>query len=569
MASELFKTVKDHVSISTVIGSYIDLKKSGRGYTGLCPFHGEKTPSFHVDESKGFYHCFGCKASGDVIKFVEEYEKLSPVDAAKFIAEKYGVNISGQIGGNYKKKNDGVLEVLNATSVLYTKFFWESVEAKKYAAERGIPKEVIMSFRIGYAPNDSQKIYQELEKNFSEKQLLKAGVIAEHNGRYFDSFRGRLIFPIIDQRDRVLGFGGRAMGNSQPKYLNSSESKYFQKSELLYGLNIAKNKVKEQGYVIVTEGYMDVVSLYTAGVRNAVATLGTSMTAEHAALISNYTDTVVVCYDSDSAGIKSAIRSVDILMPHIETVKVCLLGESLDPDEFIKKYGKKVFDQKIKEAKLGVDFKIDQMATHFNLNDHAELNKFLRQAVQEIQKVKDPLDRVMFAENLSSSYNVDVGIIKKMANAYARRDKPEIVNIVEEQDVLTLDELLIKHFAKNASAYAEQPELLEKVLTYPFNESDSELFYGLVSYFEEYDELSLSAFAADAGIEAGQRLEKIINSKQEEKNVEMILRNREVQTLKEQLSIAMGTSDMQKIQELSMEIKRKVEEINTLMLKGW
>ncbi len=415
--SELFNKVKENVSISAVIGNYIELKKSGQGYVGLCPFHGEKTPSFHVDETKGYYYCFGCKASGDAIRFIEEYEKLSPVDAAKFLAEKYGVDVADEFRSSHQKKQGHVLEILNAAAVVYTKFFWESEEAKRYAAKRGIPQQVVMSFRIGYAPRDGHSLYDILSKEYSVKELVQAGVVSEKDGRYFDTYRGRLMFPILDQRERVLGFGGRTLGTEQPKYINSSESKHFQKSKLLYGLNIAKKTVKDKGYLLVTEGYMDVVSLYIAGVSNAVATLGTSMTEQHAELLSQYVNRVVICYDSDSAGIASAVRAVDILMPRIETVRVCLLGDSLDPDEYIKKYGKQAFDRKVEEAKLGVDFKIDQLALRFNLNDPSENNRFLRQAVAMIQTVRDPLDRRMYADNLAERYGADQEIIRQMVRS--------------------------------------------------------------------------------------------------------------------------------------------------------
>ncbi len=574
--SELFKKVKENVSISAVIGNYIELKKSGQGYVGLCPFHGEKTPSFHVDEGKGYYYCFGCKASGDAVKFIEEYEKLSPVDAAKFLADKYGVDITDEFRSSYQKKQSNVLEILNAAAVVYTKFFWQSEEAKQYATKRGIPQQVVMSFRIGYAPRDGHSLYDILSKQYSAKELVQAGVVSEKGGRYFDTYRGRLMFPILDQRERVLGFGGRSMGKEQPKYINSSESKHFQKSKILYGLNIAKHAVKDKGYLLVTEGYMDVVSLYTAGVSNAVATLGTSMTEQHAELLSQYVNHVVICYDSDSAGIASAVRAVDILMVHIETVRVCVLGESLDPDEYIQKYGKESFDSKVEDAKLGVDFKIDQLALRFNLNDPSENNRFLRQAVAMIQKVRDPLDRGMYADNLAARYRADREIIREMVRVKAnsarrqpKRGQPMPAPAIEQRDALSIDELLLKHFAMHSAEYIKQPELLEKVLNYPFSDENSELFLALVGYFEEHEDMELATFASAFGMDFARRLETIFDSPQKVEGVEILLHNKELECLKEELKIATKNSDMEKIQELGVSIKLKIKEINSLMLKGW
>ncbi|MDO4753829.1 MAG: DNA primase [Bacillota bacterium] len=532
--ANIYEIIKTQLPVSRVIGEYIALKGHGPRYTGLCPFHGEKTPSFSVDDEKGFYYCFGCKATGDVIRFVQEQLKLDPIDACKYLAERYKIDLSA--ASDYRdragQKDQQVYLALKDAALLYHKILFRHAPSKEYLKRRGLNKEAVQTFLLGYAPRTGL-VYDNLSKKYPDSVLLKAGIISrDDEGRFYDRFRDRVMFPIVSQTGKVVGFGGRALGNSPAKYLNSADSPYFKKGELLYALNHCKDYLKEDRYIIVVEGYMDVVSLFMSGIRNVVATLGTACTEKHAHLLKRYTDEVVLCYDSDSAGIKAALKAVDILSPIIPTVRVCLLGEGLDPDDYVKKYGPEEFKNTVKKAKLGIAFKIDRMSHSYNLEETASFNHFLKKACHEINQLGDQFDKSTYAQYLIDEYDASAELIKQIIKVgglkkRSHQDDPE--------KGLTCEEQIIKLFVRDYKHIIDNPSMFAKISEVPFSDDLIKIFYAIINHFEEYETIDYAILADELGIELTQKLQMIMESKLESRRMEVLLYNIELQKINEQL----------------------------------
>ncbi|MFR9144560.1 MAG: DNA primase, partial [Lentihominibacter sp.] len=305
--------IKSRCNIVDVIGRVVPLKKAGSNYKGVCPFHNEKTPSFIVSESKQIFTCFGCGATGDLLEFVKRYYNLDFRGSVEMLAKEYGISLEGAFRSN--KDKDELYEINRQAA----RFFFKALRQQAnlgytYMKRRGISEEILNKFGIGYADEKWDSLYGFLRgKGISEEKMLDLGLISKSNGRYFDKFRNRVIFPIINTGGKVIGFGGRIIGEGEPKYLNSQESNIFKKKYNLYGLNLAGGDVRKEDSIILVEGYMDVVSLYQNGVRNVSASLGTALTENQARLIKRYTKNVILSYDADNAGQSAAMRGLDIL----------------------------------------------------------------------------------------------------------------------------------------------------------------------------------------------------------------------------------------------------------------
>lgn len=555
--SNVFEHIKNNVRISDVISSYLPLKSRGSRHTGNCPFHSEKTPSFHVDDEKGMYYCFGCKASGDVIRFICEREKLDPLDACKFIADRYRIDISQMLQSG-RKSDHAVLDVLKDAAMIFSKFLMKDNAAKRYAVSRGIQREAADRFMIGFAPDEWQGLYRILSKKYSASLLLKSGLIAERNGRYYDRFRNRLMFPIADQLGRVVGFGGRALGNDPAKYLNSSESDHFKKNELLYGLNLCKEHLSDHKNIIVTEGYMDVVSLSIAGINNAVASLGTALTEQHAQLLKRYTDEVTICYDSDSAGTKAAIRAVDILSPQISTVRVCQLGKGMDPDEYIRKFGKEDFSDRIEKAKAGMEFKIDELSHSYDLNDTAAYHRFLKSASAMINRMADPFDRHLYAQYLVNQYHADPEVIRKAISAGKLKKKADYEEVSGR---LTNEEQIIRQFILQYHEIVKEEALFRRLTDIDFPEDLAAVFYAMIGYFEEHDEVDYNLIAKEQGIEIAKRIQDLMEDRHEPKKMEALLYHHELKRINAQLKTERNP---ERFQELTAQKSAIISEINRM-----
>lgn len=434
--------ILENVDIVSVISQYVQLKQMGKNHKGLCPFHSEKTPSFIVSEDKQLFHCFGCGAAGNAIQFIMRIENLDFLDAVDALADQYNIPIE-----QYKYSNSGknsvnstsrdekayLMDVMRTSAMYYYKNLGQDSSGMSYLTNRGLNHKIIKQFGLGLAKDE----WDGLINSFSQKEtkaLEQVGLIIRRKDQsgYYDRFRNRIIFPIIDVRGKVIGFGGRVMDDSLPKYLNSPETVLFNKSKTLYGLNLAKNHIEHSDdTIIVTEGYMDVIALHNAGIQNAVATLGTALTREHGKLLDRYSKTVVICYDSDEAGIKATLRSIEVLKGIKAKVRVLQLGEGLDPDEFIKKYGKTKFLVELSSAKSGTVYSLEALSKGYDFTNEDEQVDFIKKAVEIFDDLSDNIKVEYFIRTLSNFPQLNENYIRSIVGQFQNKE----VKIYQRQDV--------------------------------------------------------------------------------------------------------------------------------------
>jgi len=403
--------IKSRCNIVDVVGRVVALKKAGSNYKGVCPFHNEKTPSFVVSETKQIFTCFGCGATGDVIAFVERYYGLDFKGAAEMLAKEYGINLDGAFRGS---KNKAELYEINRQAATY---FFRALRERAnpgytYMKNRGISEEILNKFGIGYADDRWDSLYSFLkEKGIQEDKMMELGLISRSGERYYDKFRGRVMFPIMNTSGKVIGFGGRMIGDGEPKYLNSQESDVFQKKNNLYGLNLASDTVRKEDAIILVEGYMDVISLYQGGIRNVSASLGTALTENQARLIKRYTDNVILSYDADEAGQSAAFRGLDVLYKEGCRARVLKVTDGKDPDEFIKKNGRGAFLELLDKAEPYGDFKINRVKSRYDLDDDQQRIDFLRGAVKILRSMK-AVEADVYIKKLAAETGVSEGAIR-------------------------------------------------------------------------------------------------------------------------------------------------------------
>lgn len=368
---DVIEEIKSANSVLDVISEYVPLKKSGHNYRGLCPFHSEKTPSFFVNPDKQIFHCFGCGAGGNVYTFLMQYENISFPEAVRQLAARRGISLPAPARGS--GRDEGLGKRIVAASEKAADFFCrqlndspEGKAALKYLSERGIDKEGLTTFRIGWSPSGWENLRKHLHNNgFNDEILARAGLVIRRKDGvgYYDRFRGRLMFPIANVRGEIVAFGGRILNKTdEPKYINSPESPLYQKGKMLYGLHLAKAKIKEAGYAVVVEGYMDMITAYLNDAGNTIATMGTALTREHLRLLKRYARKVVVIFDSDAAGIEATKRSLEIFLEEDVTANSASLPEGHDPDSLIRKRGVEEFRKALKESSPLMDFFIQKTA---------------------------------------------------------------------------------------------------------------------------------------------------------------------------------------------------------------
>lgn len=424
--------------IEDVVGQYVNLKRSGANLFGLCPFHGEKTPSFSVAPDKGIYYCFGCHKGGGVINFQMEIEGLSYGDAVRALAKRAGMEVpeDPQFQSRYKQQERLWALSKEAARYFHSKLYApEGAECLSYAQKRGMPRSTLTKFGIGFAPNSWNGLVDAMKaKGYTDQELKDAGLVSEKNGRIYDRFRNRLMFPIIDVRGNVIGFGGRVMDDSTPKYLNSPETIIFNKRKNLFALNLAKKS--KLGYLILVEGYMDAVALHQYGFDCAVASLGTSLTQEHAVLLSRYTEQVVLIYDGDEAGQNATRRAIPMLEAAGIQVKVLRMHDAKDPDEYLKKYGADKFKVLLEEASNRVEYQLGAIARKYHLNDDEERIQFLREAADLVASLPSPVQREVYGGRAAETAKVTPEAMKlEVDRARKRRENREKKQ--EEQKMLS------------------------------------------------------------------------------------------------------------------------------------
>lgn len=419
---EIVEEVRVSNDIVSIIGSYIRLKKTGSNFMGLCPFHSEKTPSFSVSQSKQMYHCFGCGVGGNVYTFIMEYENYTFVESLKYLAERAGIALPEREYSEGERRRfdfrNRLLEV-NKEAAKYYYFQLKSDRAqaaRNYLIARGITEDTMKTFGLGYANRFSDDLYNYLKELQYEDEFLKqTGLVSfdEIRGGH-DKFWDRIMFPIMDAGNKVVGFGGRVMGDGMPKYLNSPETPIFDKSKILYGLNIARRS--RESYFLICEGYMDVMALYQAGFTNAVAALGTAFTESHANLIKRYTKEVILTFDNDNAGVRAALRAIPILRDAGLTVKVLNMEPHKDPDDFIKALGADEYKNRIDEAKNSFFYEIDRLQDNYNMEDPEEKTRFFNEVARKLLSFSEELERNFYLDAVAKEYNIDAILLYKLVN---------------------------------------------------------------------------------------------------------------------------------------------------------
>ena len=451
--SNAIEEIKSRCNIVDVIGSVVNLKRGGSSYMACCPFHNEKTPSFSVSESKQFYHCFGCGESGDVISFVQKYYNISFGEAVEKLAAQYGVTIEREDSAVSRQRAE-MLEV----NRLAAKYFYGNIKSNKspgykYITGRGLTDETIRSFGLGYALDDWSGLVNYLKQSkVSEDTMVELGLASRNGKRVYDKYRNRLMFPIIDTRGKIIGFGGRIIGEGEPKYLNSSESTVFKKKNNLFGLNMAKEAIQREGYAFLVEGYMDMVSLYQNGVQNVVASLGTALTDNQAKLLKRYCSKVILCYDADAAGIKAAIRGIDILRAADMEVKVLHVENAKDPDEYVKKFGKDAFMTLMMNKSLDhVDYKVALIQKKYNRNKNDQNVKFIK-AVAGVISTLTPAEQEVYTKYLAQKLGISEDTLIRESRAVPKEpaqntvsgDKEPEKKVSVSKSDLNLERLLLK-----------------------------------------------------------------------------------------------------------------------------
>lgn len=427
-SEDLIEEVRMKNDIVDVISGYVRLQKKGSSYFGLCPFHNEKSPSFSVSRSKQMYYCFGCGAGGNVFTFLMEYENLTFVEAVQLLAERAGVELPKMEYSKEAKERADLKTTLLEINKAAAQYFYAQLKSEQgktgyeYLKRRELSDETIKAFGLGYSSKYSDDLYRYLRsKGYSEDLIRQAGLIStdEKNGVY-DKFWNRVMFPIMDVNSRVIGFGGRVMGDAKPKYLNSPETPIFDKSRNLYGLNRARSSRKP--YFLLCEGYMDVIALHQAGFTNAVASLGTALTPGHASLIKRYVREVYLTYDSDDAGTRAALRGIPILKSAGISAKVIRMDPYKDPDEFIKNLGAEEFERRIENARNGFLFSLEILERDYDMNSPEGKTAFFRETARKLIDFEDELERNNYIEAVARIYQINEESLKKLVTKTAVQD---------------------------------------------------------------------------------------------------------------------------------------------------
>ncbi len=464
MNESTINEIKERCSIVDIVGRAVPLKRAGSNYKGLCPFHSEKTPSFVVSESHQRFTCFGCGASGDVIEFMKRYYNMDFVQAVEKLAEEVGVTIETGYGDDHRRKE--LLEINRQAAI----FFYKAMRSGPnpgwdYMAGRGIDAETLKTFGIGYADGRWDSLYRHLKSmGYDERVMLELGLISGSDGKYFDKYRDRVMFPIWNTGGKVIGFGGRAIGDAIPKYLNSRESSLFKKKDNLYALNLTRGDIGKNDQAILVEGYMDVISLYQHGVRNVSASLGTALTPSQARLIKRYTDNVVLSYDADAAGVAAALRGMDILYKEGCKVRVLHVTDGKDPDEFVRARGKDAFLQLASEAPTFAEYKLDRLRQQVDPDRTDQRVEFLRRAADVLRQL-GPVEQDLYLNRLAEEEGISPQAIRAEIARGPSAPAPRVRRAREKQGELTpLEKTMIKVLLTESS-YLEHKEELDSVFT--------------------------------------------------------------------------------------------------------
>ncbi|MEE0141816.1 MAG: DNA primase [Coprococcus sp.] len=482
---EVIEEVRSSNNIVDVIGSYVRLQKKGSSYFGLCPFHNEKSPSFSVSPNKQMYYCFGCGAGGNVFTFIMEYENQTFPEAMKVLADRAGIALpEAELTEEQKRERNKrqLLLEINKTAANY--FYYQlnneqGQQAREYLENRKLSKETQIHFGLGYASKYSNDLYLYLKKKGYSDQILKETGLLTYDEKHgaHDKFWNRVMFPIMDVNNKVIGFGGRVMGDGTPKYLNSPETMLFDKSRNLYGLNYARTSRKS--YMIICEGYMDVIAMHQAGFTNAVASLGTAFTMQHSVLLKRYTQEVRLAYDSDGAGQKAALRAIPILKSAGINVRVIHMNPYKDPDEFIKNLGIEAFQERIDAAESSFMFEISVLEKNYKQSDPEGRASFMKAMARRLLQFSQELERNIYIDAIAGRYGIASEELKRMVNSFGasmsreqveeaiyqqqeQEEMPVKKRVEKENSVLTAQKLFLTWLIEDPSLYDKIKDYIDE-----------------------------------------------------------------------------------------------------------
>lgn len=425
-SDEQIEEVRQRSDIVDIIGSYVKLKRSGSGYVGLCPFHSEKSPSFSVNPARQMYKCFGCGVGGNVITFMMEYENYSFPEAMQYLAERAGVELPQKEMTAEQKRQESLRATLLEINTKAARYYYAKLKSPQgkigydYLKSRGLSDETILHFGLGYAGQDGDELYRYLrQQGYSDPLLKETGLFKIEERGAYDKFWNRVMFPIMDVSNHVIGFGGRVMGDAKPKYLNSPETRIFDKSRNLFGLNYAKQGKRKN--LILCEGYMDVIALHQAGFTNAVASLGTAFTEQQANLMKRYTDEVLLTYDSDGAGRKAALRAIPILRSAGISGKIVYMEPYKDPDEFMKALGAEEFEKRLQDAQNSFFFEVEEAKRQFDMSDPEQKTKYYHEVAKKLLVFTDKVQRDNYLEAVAAKYDIRKEDLRELVIRYSNR----------------------------------------------------------------------------------------------------------------------------------------------------
>ena len=589
---DIIEEIKSRCDIASIISGYINIKPSGSNYKGLCPFHGEKTPSFYINTSKQIYKCFGCGEGGDVINFIMRIENLDFMDAVKLLADRCGIEINTHVDESTKERIEKSKKFQDIHVEAARFYFSNLIKSKnpgyEYLRKRGLDDKIIKRFGLGYSLDSWNSLMNYLISiGYKNEDLIECGLFGykSETKKIYDKFRNRVMFPIFDYRGNVIGFGGRVLDDSLPKYLNSPDTLIFNKRQNLYGLNFARKEIKDRS-VILVEGYMDLISLHQYGIKNVVATLGTALTDGQGSLIKRYADTAIISYDSDEAGIKATLRAIEILSKLDINVKVLNLKECKDPDEFIRKYGVLEFEKQIKNSTNSIKYKIDNLKKNFNIQKDEDRVKFAKEASQIIKEIKSPVEVDYYTKYLSELIDISVESIKKevygkyynssqnKTNKYTNKKEEKIIEKPKaiKKGNLLVEENLIKIMLENKK---HRDIILLKINEEDFLENDSKEILNWLIKNKDLDKITIDKIKGlNISEEYIKGLESISLDNMDLnniKNIDEIIKNIKKNSLNEKINILLqeqidiekntDTKDAKEVDSKIMEIALKIVEI--------
>jgi len=496
LSQEKINEIRNSVDIVDIVSRYISLTKKGKNYFGVCPFHEDGDPSLSVSPDKQIFSCFSCHTAGNVFKFLMEYEHISYIEAVKMIADISGIDVDINVGKNNFVKQNKIYDIYD----IGQKFYVNNIntqygrEAKKYLNDRGITDEMIKEFEIGLAIKSSNTLSKLLEKKeFKDKDLEDSGLIVKDSKGFHDFFYDRVMFPLHDINNKVIGYSGRIyyQDKDAPKYINSKEHPLFKKGEFIYNYYRAKNECRIKNTVIIMEGFMDVIRAHSVGVKNAVATLGTAFTKEHANLIRRLAKNVIICFDGDKAGAKATMACSNELISMGIIPKIIRLEENLDPDEFILKYGKDKFVDKVNNPMSVMDFKLNYLKNDKDLTQTVDKAKYASEMLEELNKIDDEILREVTLNKISKETDLDIEFLKsKIEKVEPKIVKPKVVVKTTKYDMAQLGLLHYMFKSKDVIKMVDNKSLYFPNKDYRLLAREIISFYKMNNYIDEAEVLT-------------------------------------------------------------------------------